>query len=259
MTLYCNSSWQATLENRQLATFDQVWDYPVQWIDNPNQNRGGWSGVGCVEVLFEGKPVTLFVKKQLNHTTRTLLHPVKGVPTFAKEFQMIRFLQAHGVIVPNVVFFAERSVKEGQQAILITENLAGYRPLDQIEKNAMTLLQQRALLRAIAQTISRMHSLGIQHRALYTKHIFVKSDAQSYDVALIDLEKARRMVFPLLQSLMDLITFNYRTQGWTKTSRLFFLKQYLAQPRLNVWGKLFCRWIIRRTMQKQQQWNKKYE
>ncbi len=247
------------MQKQQLATFDQIWDYPVQWIDTPNQNRGGWSGVGCVEVLFEDKPVTLFVKKQLNHTTRTLLHPIKCVPTFAKEFQMIRFLQAHGVIVPEVVFFAEHSVKEGQQAILVTENLAGYRPLDRIEKGAITLLQHRQLVRDVAQAICRAHQLGVQHRALYAKHIFIKSNGGSFDVALIDLEKSRRMLLPLLQSLMDLITLNYRTQGWTKTSRLFFLKQYLGQARLNVWSKLLCRWIIRKTAQKQQQWNKKYE
>lgn len=259
MTLYCNSDWQAALQKQHLATFDQIWDYPIRWIDAPNQNRGGWSGVGCVDVLFNDKTVTLFVKKQQNHTTRTLLHPIKGVLTFAKEFQMIRFLQIHGVVAPNVIFFEERSVEEGQQAILITENLAGYRPLDSIEKNAMTLSQQRTLLRAIAQTIRHMHNLGVQHRALYTKHIFLKLDSQSYEVALIDMEKARRMVFPLLQSLMDLITLNYRTQGWTKTSRLFFMKQYLAQPQLDVWGKLFCRWIIRRTKQNQQQWNKRHE
>jgi len=247
------------LQKQQFATFDQVWDYPVQWIDTPNQNRGGWSGVGCVEVLFESEPVTLYVKKQLNHTTRTLLHPITGVPTFAKEFQMIRFLQAHGVIVPDVVFFAERAVKEGQQAILVTENLAGYKPLDSIEKDAMTLLQQRQLVKDIAQTIRRAHKLGVQHRALYAKHIFIKSNGRSFDVALIDLEKSRRMLLPLVQSLMDLITLNYRTRGWTRAGRLFFLKQYLGQARLNSWSKLLCKWIIRKTAQKQQQWNKKYE
>ena len=159
MTLYCNPDWQSTLEAQQFATFDQIWDYPIDWIDEPNRNRGGWSGVGCVQVVFHNKPVTLFVKKQLNHTTRTLLNPIQGEPTFATEYHAIRFLQDHGLTAPNVVFFGQRNVKEGQQAILVTEMLAGYQPLDSVEKSKLSLLQQRALLRSVALTISKLHPM----------------------------------------------------------------------------------------------------
>ena len=259
MTLYCNSSWQTALQQQQLATFDQIWDFPIQWIDTPNQNRGGWSGVGCLELLLDEQPVTLFVKKQLNHTTRTWLHPLQGVPTFTKEYHTIRYLQGHGVVAPNVVFFAQRRTVEGQQAILITENLACYQPLDSLNKDTMSLLQQRRLLSCISQTIRRMHQLGIQHRAIYAKHSSVKPHEQSFEIAMIDLAKARRMVALQLQSSFDLITVNYRTQGWNKASRLVFLKYYLDQDRLNRWGKLFCGWIIYRTAHKHDQWKKKYE
>ncbi len=251
MTLYCNPSWKTTLQKQQLATFDQIWDFPIQWIDTPNQNRGGWSGVGCLEVLFGDKPVTLFVKKQLNHTTRTVMHPLQGVPTFAKEFKAIRFLRAHGVATPNVVFFGQCRTSEGRQAILITEILAGYQPLDVIFRGTLTLLQQRELLRCIAQTIRRMHKLGIQHRALYAKHIFVKPSVHSFDVALIDMEKCRRMVFPPLQSVADLITLNYRTTGWNRTSRLYFLKRYFGLAHLNAWYKHLTIWMYQKTLAKQ--------
>lgn len=247
------------MQKQQLSTFDQIWDYPVQWIDEPNQNRGGWSGVGCVEASYENKAVTLFVKKQMNHTTRTLLHPIQGVPTFVKEFHSIQFMRAHNLGVPNVVFFGQRQSNEGQQAILVTEMLVGYVPLDRIVKDTMSLLQQRELLRCIAKTIRHMHKLGVQHRALYAKHIFVNSHEASFKIAFIDLEKSRKMIFPPLQSLLDLITLNYRTHGWGRASRLFFLKQYLGQPYLSVWGRLLCRWVNYKTAQKHQQWNKKYE
>jgi len=250
LTLYCNSSWQTALQNQQLATFEQIWDFPVHWIDAPNQNRGGWSGVGCVEVLFEGRPVTLFVKKQLNHTTRTLRHPIQGEPTFSTEFHAIRFLQARGIAAPNVVFFGQRSVSEGQQAILITERLAGYSPLDVIKKDELSLVQQRELLRSVAQAISKMHRLGLQHRALYAKHIFVKPHEQSFDVALIDLEKSRRMVLPWVQSMSDLITLNYRTKGWNKAARLYFYKHYLCRQQLNLWHIMTCRYIKAKSAKK---------
>lgn len=260
MTLYCNPSWQVTLENERFVTFDQIWNHPIDWIDTPNQNRGGWSGVGCVKIVKDGKSVTLFVKKQQNHTSRSLLHPIKGVPTFAQEFEVLRYLASNNVATPELVFFAQRSVKEGQQAILVTELLEGYQPFDLLmdhQKKLMVLAQQRELISSIAKTIKRMHALGIQHRALYPKHIFVRAAEASFDVAFIDLEKSRRMIFPSLQAVSDLITFNYRTAGWSLSSRLYFFKKYFSISRLNGFYKMLCRWIAYKTKQKQHQWNSK--
>lgn len=259
MTLYCNPGWQDTLQSRQFATFDQIWNFPVDWIDAPNQNRGGWSGVSRVEVAIDNKLFTLYVKKQQNHTSRSLLHPIKGESTFAKEFRYLRHLQTHGISVPNVIFFAQRHALEGQQAILVSENLAGYQPLDAIKKEAMSLLAQRKLLSSVAKTVRAMHQSGLQHRALYAKHLFVKQHGEAFDVAVIDLEKARRMIFPLLQSVSDLITLNYRTREWNKASRLYFLKSYLGQDRVNVKSKFLCKWIGLKSLQKLQLWNQRHE
>lgn len=254
MTLYCNSDWQAALQKQHLATFDQIWDYPIRWIDTPNQNRGGWSGVGCVDVLFNDKTVTLFVKKQQNHTTRTLLHPIKGEPTFAKEFKVIQHLDAEHVGVPKVVFFAQRTVPAGQQAVLVTENLGGYQSLDVFSerKVSMLLLQQRKLLTSVAKAVRGMHRSGFQHRSLYAKHIFVKPNGFSFDVVMIDFEKARFMVFPFVQSLSDLVTLNYRTLGWSRGSRLFFFKQYFGLTSLKCVMKWLVRYLVQQTTKKLQ-------
>lgn len=206
--------------------------------------------MGCVDVVFENKPVTLFVKKQLNHTTRTLRHPIQGEPTFATEFHTIRFLQSHGLTAPNVILFGQRTVKEGQQAILVTEMLTGYQPLDRVEKSKLSLLQQRELLRSVALTISKMHRLGVQHRALYAKHIFVKPRGQSFDIALIDLEKSRRMLLPWLQAMTDLVTLNYRTKGWSKSARHYFYKHYLGRRQLSLWNIISCRYIKAKSAKK---------
>lgn len=243
MTLYCNLDWKSALETQKLATFDQIWNSQVDWIDEPNLNRGGWSGVGCIQVLFHDKMVTLFVKKQLNHTKRTLLHPIKGKPTFATEFRTIRFIQDHGLLAPNVVFFGQRSVKDGQQAILVTEMLEGYQSLESLKKSNLSILRQRDLLRSVAQTICKLHKIGVQHRSLYAKHIFVKSNEKSFNVALIDLEKSRRMLLPCVQSLPDLITLNYRTKGWNKRDHYYFYKQYLDCQRLSLWNIILCHYI----------------
>lgn len=250
MTVYCDSQWLATLQTQQLASFDKMWDWPITWIDTPNDNRGGWSAVGRAQLQHHHQLTTLYVKKQQNHTTRTWRHPIKGEPTFATEFRTIQYLQARGIAVPKVVFFGARQTSEGSQAVLITENLAEYQPLDALNLAEMSLRQKRNLLKNVAQTVKKMHDTGIQHRALYLKHLFVKKNADSFEVAVIDLEKARKIRLPLLQAVADLTTLNYRSTGWTKSSRLYFLKQYLGVTRLSVGQKGVCYYINQQSLRK---------
>ena len=255
---YCNPAWQSVLESSQFATFDQIWNHPIDWIDTPNQNRGGWSGVGCVKIVKDGRSVTLFVKKQQNHVSRTWRHPLKGEPTFLREFQVLQYFKAQELAAPDVVFFAQRIVAEGQQAILITQMLEGYQPLDtliQTQGKSMPQPSKRILISCVADAVKRMHGLGVQHRALYPKHIFVRPVGASFDVAFIDLEKSRQMILSPLQSVNDLITFNYRTTGWNLPHRLYFLERYFSITRLNGLYKMLWRWIAYKTRQKQHQWN----
>lgn len=238
------------LKNNQLDTFQKLWDYKVTWLEAPNENRGGWSGVARVELPQSEAPMALFIKKQQNHISRTLRHPVKGEPTFAKEFRNICYLQAHGIKVPEVVFFGQRQSNVGWQAILITENLTGYQPLDEINLDEMSLQQKRILLASVAKTVRKVHDVGMQHRALYLKHLFVKKNAGGFEVAVIDLEKARKIRLPLLQALADLTTLNYRSTGWTASNRLYFFKQYLSQKRIDWLGKCLARRIVGQTAKK---------
>lgn len=258
MTLFCKEDWKETLNKQQLASFDAIWSLPIHWIDAPNDNRGGWSGVGQIEIMHRDQVTTLFVKKQLNHITRTWRHPIVGELTFKNEFRMFQHLHSHKMAVPTVVFFAERHVPEGRQAILVTEKLFGFQSLDVVNHQSMQLKAKRKLLISVAETISRMHQLGIQHRALYSKHLFVREDDDNFEIAVIDLEKARWMLMPRMQAISDLITLNYRTIKWTKTSRLFFLLSYLKENKLSVFSKRLLRKIVNGTMRKQKYWKQKY-
>jgi len=256
LALYCNPDWQPILESRQFSTFEQIWNAPVEWIDEPNRNRGGWSGVGCIQLEMNGKSVTLYIKKQQNHTSRSARHPINGEPTFAKEFRFMRHLSQRGIMTPELVFFAQRRTHAGQQAILITRNLEGFTALDQINASAFGLSAQRKLIAEVASSIRCMHQTGVQHRALYAKHIFVKPNNESFAVAFIDFEKSRNMLLPRLQAVSDLITLNYRTSGWSRQHRLYFFKRYYALLNLSKAYKALARWIARRTLKKQYQWNR---
>lgn len=255
MALYCNPDWQPILESQQFATFEQIWNAPVEWIDEPNRNRGGWSGVGRAQFEKDGKSITVYIKKQQNHVSRSLRYPVSGEPTFAKEFRYMRYLAQRGTQIPEVIFFAQRKNAAGQQAILITENLEGFCALDQLDAHALTIKQQRTLIASVAKAVRQMHEAGVQHRALYTKHIFVKRQAQDYALALIDFEKSRKMLLPSLQAISDLITLNYRTLGWNRSQRLYFFKKYYALQRLSYFYKMLARWIACKSKKKQHQWN----
>lgn len=235
------------LQKQGLDTFEKVWDTKIHWLEPPNTRRGGWSGVGRI-LLQDGLQERIFyVKKQCNYKTQTLRHPLSGEPTFAKEFRILRYLRTRGIQVPDVAFYAEKYRSEGLCAVLITENLSGYVPLSQFLMNGnFDLLASRQVLRSVALAVKRFHEAGIQHRALYTKHLFVKIGGIDTDVAIIDLEKARPIILPFLQPMADLAKLNYRTARWTKTARLSFFLSYLRAKKLNFFTKYVFKFITQK-------------
>ncbi len=199
-------SW---LKLNHLSSFDQIWSYPAEWFEEPNSRRGGWSGVGRIAPQSpETGERGVFLKRQESHVRRTLRHPFSGEPTFACEFRMMRFLHAHGVPAPVPVFFGERLVDGKPRAILMTEELAGYKSLEEVSASLFTqsrppLALQRALIRGVAETVKKLHVARIQHRSLYPKHLFVSWPSENDpQVAVIDLEKSRFKLFPMMHRFL---------------------------------------------------------
>lgn len=256
MPFFVDPSWKKLLEHNHLLSFEQAWSCQAAWIETPNDDRGGWSGVSRILLTrHDGSEVGAFLKRQQNHTRRSWLHPVKGELTFAREFEIIRHLQKRGAATPQPVLFSERREHGRQQAVLMTEELAGYQSLEDLGEQVFALppSSQRLLLRALATSVRRMHMAGIQHRSLYAKHLFIKPQDEAYQVALIDFEKSRRSFLPILRTYFDLVTLNYRTPRWSQRQRLYFFKQYYAVAKLKPWQKWLCRLIQQRSMQKRMQ------
>ena len=120
----------------------------------------------------------MFIKRQQNHNFRTLLHPVRGLPTVYREYRNIRRMKKHGVPCPDLVFYGHRIAGRQWQAILVTRSLEGYRPLEDslgaIEQD--NLDARRALIASVAQTLSQMHRHYLRHSCLHAKHIFVRAE-----------------------------------------------------------------------------------
>jgi tRNA A-37 threonylcarbamoyl transferase component Bud32 len=228
---YINPDFASFFSFNETNLFNELWDREIDWFETPNHRRGGWSGVGRLVLQTKGaEPLILFVKKQENHGRRTLRHPLLGEPTFRREFNRLNQLADANIPAPPVVAYVE-SQRAGQQcAILVTENLYNFTDLETL---LPTLVQwSRAekvdTLRKLAEQVRRFHHLGLVHRALYPKHLFVRGKANNAEIALIDLEKTRNGLFAMNRMLLDLSALQRHTPLLSRSQRLLFFKYYLG-------------------------------
>jgi serine/threonine protein kinase len=250
--LFLSKRYQQIFEQHQLDGFNQLWHKNIDWFEEPNRRRGGWSGVGQLTLKNKSDALSVFVKKQQNHGRRTFFHPLKGEPTFRREFKWLKFLHACQIKAPKVIFYGEQSIDNKHCVILATEALLGFESLDVVTLRwqataQQTRQQKKQLLDAIACTLRRFHQTGLVHRALYPKHIFIKNGDTYPEVALIDLEKARFSLFFLYRAYFDLSALNRHTTYWSKSERLYFFLHYFQVERLNKVLRFICQQVLRRS------------
>jgi hypothetical protein len=253
LTAFVSSKFSAILAKNKLNTFEKVWDFPVNWFEEPNERRGGWSGVGRITLQDDSaNGFGAFLKKQNNHCRTSLLHPIKGVPTFQREFEMMSYLASKQVLAPEVLFFA-RNPNGNLETTLMTKELAGFQPLETLTEQMFktktpTLSEQNTVIKAVAQLTRNLHDVNVQHRSFYPKHIFVKLNKEhAPEVAVIDLEKSRINRIPFLRSIIDLSVLNKHAEYWSKSRRMYFYLQYLGLNHLNPYAKWLCRLVIKRS------------
>jgi tRNA A-37 threonylcarbamoyl transferase component Bud32 len=251
---YISSKRKTLLDANHLGSFETLWRYQSEWFEAPNDDRNGWSGVNRLSLSSpDGESLGVFLKRQQNYVRRTFLHPFTGESTFTCEFRTMRFLLKRGVPVPKPVFFDEKPSVNGLQAILMTEELVGYRPLDVVIEELFNrpdakLRAKRVLIASVAKAVHKLHYARIQHRALYPKHLFVNiENPENPDVVIIDLEKARIKLMPLMRTLQDVSTLNRRLSDLSRTHRLYFFKHYCGVDKLGPWTKLVCRLLLWRS------------
>ncbi|THK41039.1 inaA protein [Methylophaga sp. SB9B] len=207
-----------------VSKFDQLWALPHNWFDKPNKARGGWSGVTQNSMHSLQGDINVFIKRQQNYVSRTLLHPFSGVPTFEKELNNILLLKTIDIPTLEPIFFG----KQADKAILVTKALDGYSSLDNIDPDSLSAPEKRSLLAKLARLTRKMHKLHYMHNCFYPKHIFVKlRDNGEWSIRLIDLEKLRWRFSAYFAMKRDLSTFNrHADKRWTIKDRLYFFKNY---------------------------------
>ena len=247
--MFQSNDYNKLFSQHQLADFPAIWHRDIAWFEPPNERRGGFSGVGKLILQTEdGVNHIFFVKKQQNHGRKSWAHPIKGEPTFRREFHNLNYLQKNSVGAPNVVYYAENASTD--QAILITKDLAGFTPLDSIDLHELSSDQLHDLIKKVAHEIKRFHDVGMVHRALYPKHIFVKNaktaQHSAIEIALIDLEKARFSPFAWYRAYFDLAAFTRHVVDWDEENKLLLFRSYLQKEQLNFLDKLLFDMISRR-------------
>ncbi|WP_191831022.1 lipopolysaccharide kinase InaA family protein [Pseudomonas fluorescens] len=179
--------------------FDHFWQQQGEWVEAPNQRRGGESGV---QRLNGENGQVWYSKRQIGHIYRSLMHPF-GRPTVLREYDALNSFEQLGVRVPHIVYCGvERDAEHQWRALLVSEALDGFEDCDNWYANGARERYSPALhermLQDLAENLARMHRGHWQHGCLYGKHVFIKvigeGDEARAEVALLDLEKCRRRI-----------------------------------------------------------------
>jgi len=216
---------RALLERHGLTHFDALWALKLEAVDEPNTERGGWSSVYRLDL----GETAFYLKRQSNHLTRSLLHPL-GEPTFAREFRNIQRYAQLGIPALQAAFFAERRVPGERRAVLLTRALDGWQDLDAYLLGWATRDETRrtAILNACGELARRLHQAGQMHGCFYPKHIFLRERADGFDAQLIDLEKTRPLLFGVRDKVKDLEPLLRRASVWSEAQVRLLLVAYLA-------------------------------
>jgi hypothetical protein len=247
---YVSPKFVNLLQQHQLASFSQLWNYEGEWFETPNKKRGGWSGVNYIELTDDaGQPQGFYLKRQEGYMRKTWRHPIDGEPTFQREFKILQFLMPTKVATPTLTYFA----KNDNQAILMTAALAGFVPADAwLQENGGALSDEldesvRSFIGALALSVRTMHDAKVQHRALYLKHLFVKPvehHANQFDVALIDFEKARVTRLIKFYRFSDLMKLWHRAPLFSLHHKRAFYQHYFNVTTFNFFDKKIFSWLI---------------
>ncbi|MFN7097656.1 MAG: lipopolysaccharide kinase InaA family protein [Gammaproteobacteria bacterium] len=239
---FINPEWLSILKANNLDTFEKIWLLDADWFEPPNKRRGGWSGVSRLELQNPaGGQVVIFLKRQENHVYKPLRNFIKGAPTFRREMKNINRFIKHQLPIPDPVFYAERTVNKRSRAILITASIApDYRSLEEWMQEWQwegypPRNEYNAIIKKVAETISKMHKHYLKHGALVAKHVFLNYvPGQEPSVRFIDLEKTRYWYLPNNSFEQDLKAFAKSFNSLiTRIDMSRFYKHYMGVARLS--------------------------
>lgn len=247
MQEFTTQRWREILAHNALAGFEDVWNLAHEWVEPPNTRHDGFGGVARHEfVAPEGGRVVCYVKIHENRLRRTALRPWRGTPALARELANHRRCAAAGVASSTPLYCASRRVNGELRGIFVTEELAGFRSLEQLlaERRAAPAAPPHAfrpVIAAVAEQLRALHAARLVARSYTAKHVYVgTSPAEGVspsvagagpEVRLIDLERIKRVVLRRSARTRDLVALHLATPTVARSDRLRFLLAYLGTER----------------------------
>ena len=156
MKSYIAPNWHEILTEQGLTNFESLWRLQLKLLDQPNTGRGrnGWSTACHFSLQMpSGIKKRLIIKRQKNHVSRTALHLLRGIPTLEKEARNAFRFKRLGIPVMEVVCYMRRKRADGTEAILVTEHLDGYMPLDKFVKEG---IERHRLIEKIKYSLEKL-------------------------------------------------------------------------------------------------------
>lgn len=249
------ASWLPRLRQLGLDDFEAFWRLPRDWVDEPNREGEGWSGVTRHTFASEGAgALSLYLKRQENFFMKKSLLRVLGITSLMQEERNFARLARAGVEAAPKLAFGVRRVGRNIQCLLALQALDDYISLDHLIQDwqtlPWTLAKKRQAAGALAQVVARLHEHHFEFSALYPKHIFFHrlwfrdEAAGAVPVRLIDLERVKWRWSRATCARNDLEKLNRYCAALPSTLRLAFYQAYRGIQTLGPSDKRFLRQLL---------------
>lgn len=192
--------------------------------------------VGAVRFWDRKFHVKRYNYQSLAYALKNLLRPSRA----RRAWVAANACAMRGISAAAPVVFLERR-RRGllQESYLVCETVDGKMLSEILEQRALGTGDRRALIRALARYLARMHDRRIANRDLKSENLLVtRPQAGRYEFFVVDFDGVR--LGPVsrrrrIKNLARLLRESRRGPTFTRTDRLRFLRSYLGPRRHRRW------------------------
>lgn len=187
-------------------------------------------------ISHKGAKHELYLKQYLCRSALDFMKHLFRPSRARRAFNASLMLRQNGFDAPGVVgLFERRFGPFCTENALLTEEVEAGRSMVEVlndlcrDASAGALARKRALIKAFAETVGRMHARGIFHGDLRLGNVLAVQQGENLRFFFIDNERTREFHhLPSRLRLKNLVQVNMFIHGITNTDRLRFFGAYLA-------------------------------
>jgi len=207
-------------------------------------------------VPFDDREQWLYFKRYLCRSAADFIKHLFRPSRARRAFNASLMLRQNRLDVPAVVgLFEQRRGPFCTDNSLLTEEVEGGRSMVDVlndlrrDSSDGALVRKRALIRAFAETVGRMHARGIFHGDLRLGNVLAVDEGGNWRFFFIDNERTKKFHrLPSRLRLKNLVQVNLFIHGISDTDRLRFFGSYLAvSPTIQKHYRRWARKIIAKT------------